>query len=190
MHSMTKTMSAIAAAALLSAGVLHAQATATAAPVVAPEIGTAAPAFSAPTADSAGNRGTISLAAQRGKVVVVAFYPKDRTSGCTTELTKFRDEYGSLFGNGVVVVPVSFDSLDSHASWAHDMHFPFALASDPSGTMAKAYGSAMAQRPMANRTVFVIGKDGNVVYRDMHFGALDQHAYDELAAAIAKAKSA
>ena len=56
--------------------------------------------------------------------------------------------------------------------------------------MAKAYGSAMAQRPMANRTVFVIGKNGKIVYRDMHFGALDQHAYDELAAAIAKAKSA
>jgi hypothetical protein len=51
------------------------------------------------------------LSALRGKVVVVAFYPKDRTSGCTAELTKFRDENAKLFGEDVVVLPVSADSI-------------------------------------------------------------------------------
>jgi peroxiredoxin len=73
--------------------------------------------------------------------------------------------------------------------WAHDAHFPFTLVSDSAGTIANEYGSMMTGRPYASRTVFVIGKDGKVVYRDMKFGALDQHAYDALTAAVAKAKA-
>ena len=160
-------------------------------PPPAPNVGDMAPDFTAPAADSAGARATpVSLRDLRGRVVVVAFYPKDRTSGCTAEMTKFRDEYASLFGPEVTVLPVSLDSMDSHLSWAHDAHFPFTLVSDPSGTIASAYGSLMPGRPYANRTVFVIGKDGRIVYREMKFGALDQHAYDALKDAVAKAKRA
>jgi len=133
----------------------------------------------------------LSLAALRGKVVVLAFYPKDKTSGCTAELTKFRDEYAGLFGPragaDVVVVPTSADGMASHAAWAAEAKFPFALASDSTLAVADRYGSRGAGASHANRTVFVIGKDGTVRYRDLKFNALSQDAYSQLAAAVAAA---
>ena len=162
---------------------------ATAAAPAGPDVGQAAPDFTAAWADSAGARGTpVRLASLRGQVVVLAFYPKDRTTGCTAELTKFRDQYKTLFGNGVVVLPISADSIPSHVSWASDAKFPFALVSDPQLTTADLYGSHVAGRPVANRTVFVIGKDGRVAYREMKFNALNEDAYTALAAAVAKAR--
>lgn len=147
-----------------------------------------APDFFAKGADMNGAR-SVSLKALRGQVVVLAFYPKDRSSGCTHEMTKFRDEYSTIFGSGVTVLPISEDSVDSHAGWARDAKFPFTLVSDDAGKIAGEYGSMMPGRPYASRTVFVVGKDGKITYRDMKFGALDQHAYDALTAAVAKAKT-
>jgi len=162
---------------------------ATAAAPAGPDVGQLAPEFTAAWADSAGARSTpVSLAALRGKVVVLAFYPKDRTSGCTAELTKFRDQYRTLFGDGVVVLPISADSIPSHVSWASEAKFPFALVSDPQLATADLYGSHLSGRPVANRTVFVIGKDGRVAYREMKFNALNEDAYTALAAAVAKAR--
>jgi peroxiredoxin Q/BCP len=154
-----------------------------------PDVGQTAPDFTAAWADASGARGTpVNLASLRGKVVVLAFYPKDRTGGCTAELTKFRDQYSTLFGDGVVVLPISADSIPSHVSWASDMKFPFALVSDPQLATADLYGSHVAGRPVANRTVFVVGKDGHVVWREMQFNALNEDAYTALAAAVAKAR--
>jgi len=154
----------------------------------APEVGTMAPDFTAQGADQSGTH-PVSLSSLRGHVVVLAFYPADRSSGCTHELNKFRDEYSKIFGSDVTVLPISLDSLESHVSWAHDSKFPFTLVADNGGKIASTYGSLMAGRPYASRTVFVIGKDGKIVSRNMKFGALDQHAYDDLTAAIAKAKT-
>jgi thioredoxin-dependent peroxiredoxin len=154
-----------------------------------PDVGQAAPDFTAQWADASGARATpVSLSSLHGKVVVVAFYPKDRTSGCTAELTKFRDENAKLFGDNVVVLPVSADSIASHVSWASEMKFPFALVSDPELKVADLYGSHAAGRPVASRTVYVIGKDGKVVWREMKFNALNEEAYASLAAAVAKAR--
>jgi peroxiredoxin Q/BCP len=153
-----------------------------------PEVGMAAPVFVAQGADSSGAH-QVSLKDLRGQVVVLAFYPLDRSSGCTAELSKFRDEFSKIFGSGVTVLPISTDSVQSHAGWAHDAHFPFTLVSDPGGHIASEYGSITAGRPYASRTVFVVGKDGKIVYREMKFGALDQHAYDALTEAVAKAKT-
>jgi thioredoxin-dependent peroxiredoxin len=154
-----------------------------------PDVGQAAPDFTAQWADGSGARATpVSLSSLHGKVVVVAFYPKDRTSGCTAELTKFRDENAKLFGDNVVVLPVSADSIASHVSWASEMKFPFALVSDPELKVADLYGSHAAGRPVASRTVYVIGKDGKVVWREMKFNALNEEAYASLAAAVAKAR--
>ena len=154
-----------------------------------PEVGQAAPDFTAQWADGSGARSTpVTLAALRGKVVVLAFYPKDRTSGCTAELTKFRDEHSKLFGENVVVLPISADSIASHVSWAAEMKFPFALVSDPQLTVADAYGSHTPGRATAGRTIFVIGKDGKVAWRDMRFNALNEESYAALAAAVAKAR--
>jgi peroxiredoxin Q/BCP len=153
------------------------------------DIGKIAPDFTLPWADASGPKATpFKLSDLRGKVVVLAFYPADRSSGCTAELTKFRDEYTKLFGANTVVVPISGDSIASHASWAHDMTFPFSLASDAGLSVADQYGSHNPARPYASRTVFVIGKDGKILWRNLKFGALNEGAYTELAAEVAKAQ--
>ena len=155
----------------------------------APELGQMAPDFTAQWADGAGARGTpVKLSDLRGKVVVMAFYPKDRTQGCTAEMTKFRDEHATLFGGDVVVLPISADSIPSHVSWASEMKFPFALVSDPSFAVADQYGSHAPGRATTGRTVFVIGKDGRITWRDMRFNALSEDAYKALAAAVAAAR--
>ena len=160
-----------------------------AAPAAAPEVGQPAPDFTAQWADASGARATpVSLAALRGKVVVLAFYPKNRTSGCTAELTKFRDEHAKLFGTDVVVLPVSADSIASHVAWASEMKFPFALVSDPGLKVADLYGSHARGRAAASRTVFVVGKDGNVAWRELKFNALNEESYSALAAAVASAR--
>ena len=175
---------------VLAAGVpsrVMAQAPATAA--IAPAVGAIAPGFTASLVDATtGQAAPVTLSALRGQVVVLAFYPKDRTSGCTAEMTKFRDEQARLFGPGVVVLPVSADSVASHAAWGAEMKFPFGLVSDPSLALADAYGSRTAGRSYANRTVFVIGRDGRIVWRELKFGALSEDAYTQLAAAVAQAR--
>jgi len=172
-----------------------APATTTVTPPAAPpppatiDIGRVAPDFTLAWADSIGARKTpLTLSSLKGKVVVLAFYPGDRTSGCTAELTKFRDEYSRMFGSNTVVIPISVDSIGSHASWAQDMKFPFALASDPQLTVAEQYGSHNPGRSFSSRTVFVIGKDGRILWRNLKFGALNEGAYAELAAEVAKAQ--
>lgn len=153
------------------------------------DIGKVAPDFTLPWADGNGPIAKpFRLSDLRGKVVVLAFYPLDRSSGCTAELTKFRDEFPKIFGANTVVVPISVDSIASHVSWAHDMNFPFALASDPQLTVAKQYGSWNPARAFASRTVFVIGKDGTILWRNLKFPALNEQAYTELAAEVAKAQ--
>jgi thioredoxin-dependent peroxiredoxin len=154
-----------------------------------PVIGDMAPDFTATATDSTGIAIPVSLKALRGKVVVLAFYPLDRSQGCTAELSKFRDEYTSLFGDGVVVLPASVDSLQSHSSWAKDAHFPFAMIADTKSDVATKYGSQGGARPYFRRTVFVIGKDGKITYEDTRFNALAQDGYDKLTAAIKAAKS-
>jgi peroxiredoxin Q/BCP len=185
-------------AAAASAQSTAAQAAATPAPATQPaappppaeiDLGKVAPDFTMDWADASGPIAKqLKLSDLRGKVVVLAFYPADRSSGCTAELTKFRDEYATLFGNGVVVVPISGDSIASHASWAQEMKFPFALGSDPQLVVAKQYGSSNPARPYASRTVFVIGKDGKILWRNLKFPALNEAAYTELAAEVAKAR--
>src|SRR3954466_4719166 len=131
----------------------------------------------------------LTLSKLRGQVVVLAFYPADFSRGCTVEMSKFRDEYKTIFGDGVTVLPISADSLTTHNRWADSMAFPFALGADVDGTVAKLYGSFNEPRPKNfARTIFVIGKDGKVVYSKPSFNVAAQVAYDELTAAIAAAK--
>lgn len=179
-----------ATAALAQAAAGPAPAAATTAAATAPAVGQMAPDFSLPAAGANGPLAApVTLSSLRGKVVVVAFYPKDRTGGCTAELIKFRDEYTSLFGakagKDVIVVPISADGVASHAAWAKESSYPFALAADTALAAAGAYGSRMEKMPLAQRTVFVVGRDGRVTYRNLKFNALSQAAYDELKAAVA-----
>jgi thioredoxin-dependent peroxiredoxin len=196
MHgSVVFTATLFAALAVASAPRLEAQAQGrsggTRAPTPpAPEVGAMAPDFTLPWADAAGPRAApLKLSDLKGKVVVLAFYPGDRTSGCTIEMHKFRDEYDKIFGTGkdVVVLPISKDGIASHASWAKDDNFPFALVSDTAMTIADKYGSHRPGSSSANRTIFVIGKDGKIAYESIPFGALDEGGYTTLAEEVAKA---
>ena len=87
-----------------------------------------------------------------------------------------------------VLLPISVDSLSTHASWAKEMKFPFVLGSDTDMSLARQYGSWAPGRKTSTRTVFVIGKDGTIRYRNLRFPALNEGAYTELAAEIARAR--
>jgi peroxiredoxin Q/BCP len=103
----------------------------------APAAGTAAPAFN--LASSAG--GTLALADLLGKHVVLYFYPKDDTPGCTIEACGFRDQLGELTKKGAVVLGVSRDSIAAHQKFKAKHQLPFELLSDPDGKVISAYGS-------------------------------------------------
>jgi peroxiredoxin Q/BCP len=156
----------------------------------APEVGTMAPDFTLQWADSAGTRAApVKLSDLRGKVVVIAFYPADRTRGCTAEMTKFRDEYKTLFGENVVVLPISGDGLESHAAWAKEMQLPFALVSDPGLMVAEVYGAKRTPTATtASRHTFVVGKDGKIAWRQLNFQALTEASYTTMATEISKAR--
>lgn len=176
-----------AAAAVIATPSLRAQQAPPPAPVV-PAVGDVAPDFTAPAVGADGKVMPVSLAALKGKVVVLAFYPADRTSGCTAEMTKFRDDHAKLFGKDVVVLPISKDSLGSHASWAAEAKFPFALVSDTAGTVAQKYGSQAAPGRGFSRNVFVIGRDGHIAHVIVRLNALSEDAYTALGEAVAAAR--
>jgi len=154
-----------------------------------PREGEMAPDFSLPwaTKDSVGGEDWFSLSAQRGKVVVLAFYPKDFTPGCTAEMRTFRDQYADLFGEEVVVVGLSADSLETHVRFAESLGLPFRLLSDPDQKVSRKYGSA-GEKGYNRRTIYVIDKKGRVAYTDLRFGALDPKAYRNLRAAVQDAR--
>ena len=158
--------------------------------VSGPELGEMAPEFTLPwaSADSIGPAGEpFRLAHRRGKVVVLAFYPRDFTSGCTAEMRTFADQYQTMFGDGVEVVGISIDSLPTHVRFAQSLKLPFLLLSDPGQDVARRYGSSGTNGNM-RRTVYVIDREGRVAYRNLRFGALDPKAYDELKSAVGQAR--
>src|SRR5215472_5545932 len=105
------------------------------------------------------------LADQIGKkVVLLYFYPKDDTPGCTKEACGFRDRVSELQSQNVEVVGVSFDSADSHQKFIAKYNLNFPLLVDTEGTIADAYGVRMTDRNMARRTSFLIGLDGKIVH--------------------------
>lgn len=153
-----------------------------------PEEGMKAPDFTAPWADKNGigsGEEPFVLAALKGQVVVLAFYPRDFTSGCTAEMRTFTDRYETLIG-GAVLVGISTDSLETHVRFAESLGMPFKLLSDPKQRVAAKYG-AKGSEGYNRRVVYVIGKDGKVAWREMQFGATDPKAYDRLQVAIASA---
>jgi len=111
------------------------------------EEGTKAPDFTLP----ADGGGEVTLSDYRGKKVVLYFYPKDNTSGCTTEACNFRDDYSELVAAGAVVLGVSPDTIKSHDSFKLKYSLPFALLSDPDHQVAELYG-AWGEKKMYGKT--------------------------------------
>jgi peroxiredoxin Q/BCP len=128
------------------------------------EVGKKAPEFSLKGSDGKVH----SLKDYAGKTVVLYFYPKDNTSGCTKEACGFRDLTPKLKKLNAVVLGVSKDSLASHDNFIADFKLPFVLLSDPDTTMMQAYG-AFGEKVQYGKTVtgtirstVIIGPDGNV----------------------------
>lgn len=157
--------------------------------VSGPREGDRAPDFSLPWAskDTAGADPWFSLSYHRGKVVVLAFYPKDFTSGCTAEMRTFTDQYADLFGEDVVVVGISADSLATHQRFAQSLGVPFRLLSDPDQSVSRKYGSA-DRNGYNRRTVYVVDREGKVAFTNLRFGALDPRSYAELKEAVQAAR--
>ena len=98
------------------------------------------------------------------KIVLLYFYPKDDTPGCTKEACGFRDRIADLKQDNVEVVGVSFDSPESHQKFISKYHLNFPLLADTDGKIADAYGVRMAGKEMARRVSFLIGQDGKIVH--------------------------
>jgi peroxiredoxin Q/BCP len=98
------------------------------------------------------------------KVVLLYFYPKDDTPGCTKEACGFRDEIADLKKENVEVVGVSFDSADSHQKFIAKYNLNFPLLADTDGKIAGAYGVKIEGKNMARRVSFLIGLDGKIAH--------------------------
>lgn len=125
----------------------------------------AAPGFTLPDQD--GNEH--SLSDYKGKWLVLYFYPKDDTPGCTKEACNFRDEHTALEKLGAVIIGVSADPVAKHKKFADKYDLPFTLLSDESKEMLQAYGvwqekSMYGKKYMGiARTTFIVNPDGNIV---------------------------
>lgn len=115
--------------------------------------------------------GTLRLSELQGRIVVVYFYPKDNTPGCTTEGQEFRDLYPRFTELGAEVIGISRDSLKSHTNFATKHDFPFPLASDPGETACTAFGVLKEKTNKQGeavlgvaRSTFVIDADGVIRY--------------------------
>jgi peroxiredoxin Q/BCP len=127
--------------------------------------GTVAPDFTLPSDGGS----EVTLSDYRGKKVVLYFYPKDNTPGCTTEACNFRDDYSQIVAAGAVVLGVSPDSVKSHDGFKLKLNLPFALLSDPGHEVAELYG-AWGEKKMYGRTymgilrsTFVIDEEGTII---------------------------
>jgi peroxiredoxin Q/BCP len=135
----------------------------TSAPAPAPAAGSlAAEGSPAPLIEGTAHDGThVSMAALKGKPVVVYFYPKDDTPGCTKEAGEIRDLYEKIQQTGAVVLGVSTDDNTSHAAFATKYNLPFMLLPDKDGAIAKAFGVPL-RLGTAKRVTFVIDRGGKV----------------------------
>lgn len=111
---------------------------------------------------------TFKLSSLRGKTVVLYFYPKDDTPGCTKEACSFRDEWAGVKASGAVVLGVSPDSVERHGKFKSKYALPFTLLSDPDKAVLKAYG-AYGKKLLYGmevegviRSTFILGPDGIV----------------------------
>ena len=149
---------------------------------VTPEVGAPAPAFR--LQDQAG--AWHELKAYRGKWVVLYFYPKDDTPGCTTQACEFRDNIFAFNKLGAVILGVSVDDVASHKQFAEEHSLPFTLLADSTKETAKSYGvlrSALGLMEIASRETFIIDPQGRVA---KHYVSVDPKGHSQMVLADLK----
>ena len=155
---MNSSLSKVLAAFILGAAFLSAGA---AEPATLPKVGDKAPLIEGKDQD--GKQWKLNQAVAK-KIVLLYFYPKDDTPGCTKEACGLRDRMGDLKKDNVEVIGVSFDSGESHQKFISKYNLNFPLLADTDGKIADAYGVRMAGKNMARRVSFLIGKDGKIAH--------------------------
>jgi len=132
------------------------------------EVGERAPAFRLAGIDGDGTEREFALADYKGKTVVLYFYPRDNTPGCTREACDFRDNMSRIKKAGVEVLGVSPDSTDAHRKFREKQNLNFPLLSDRERTVAESYGAFGEKKSYGKvtkgiiRSTFIIGPDGKV----------------------------
>ncbi len=181
---MRKVLWTLAATVVVAASVIGAKAHAfyAAEPIA---VGTAAPAFTLPSqTDSA-----VSLKDYKGKFVVLYFYPKDQTSGCSLEAHNFERDTAKYKALNAVVLGVSFDTVESHKAFCTKDSLTLKLLADPKGKVVAEYGVPTMETPMgtlAKRDTFLISPEGKVL---KFWSVKDVQGHsDEVLATIAEMK--
>ena len=148
-----------------------------------PKVGTPAPDFNLKD----GNGVEWRLSANRGKVVVLLFYPGDETPICTRQMCSVRDRWEDYSSTGAEVVGISTDSVESHHKFAEHHELPLRLLSDPAAEVANLYGARSLIPGKVARSVFVIDANGVMRYRDVRPLGLFRPKDDEVLKAINEA---
>jgi len=145
-----------------------------------PKVGAPAPDFTLKD----GNGDEWRLSNNRGKVVVLLFYPGDETPICTRQMCSVRDRWEDYSTTGAEVVGISADSVESHQKFAEHHELPLRLLSDPSAEVANLYGARSLIPGKVARSVFVIDANGVMRYRDVRPLGLFRPKDDEVLKAI------
>lgn len=168
-----------------------AQGTPAAAPVPL-AVGDVAPDFTLVTVTADGRTAKpFRLSEHRGETIVLAFFPRARTAGCTVQMESYRDRYAELFKGGekVTLIGVSTDADTVLAAWAKDANFPFLFGSDESRAVGKAFGASNGTSGAHRRNLYVIGPNGVITYVAAPFSQMSADAYTDLGKAVSTAAS-
>src|SRR5688572_15523980 len=154
------------------------------APSAAPAEGSAAPAFK--LQDQAGNWHTLEQ--YKGKWVVLYFYPKDDTPGCTTQACELRDNIFAYRKANAVILGVSVDDVESHKKFAKEQDLPFAILADSTKEVSKKYGVLKSFGPaqVASRQTFLINPEGKIA---KHWSSVDPKGHSDMVLAEIKAQT-
>ncbi len=154
-------------------------------------VGSIAPDFTLTTVSAEGRTAKpFRLSEHRGKTVVLAFFPKARTAGCTVQMESYRDQFATLFRDGkdVVLIGVSTDADSSLIAWARDAKFPFLFGSDESRETGKAFGASNGAG-FHKRHLYVINPRGEISYVATPFAQMAADAYTDLGKAVEAAST-
>lgn len=150
------------------------------------KVGDFAPEITLPyaTKDSIA-RAPLSLSVFLGKrVVILAFYPADWSTGCTKEVCTMRDNFVALEALDAEILAISGDYVWSHHEWAKSLNLPFKLLSDHAHSVAKLYGSYNEKSLFNRRTVFVVDRQGKISYANLEYKVGDLTDFEKLKSAV------